>query len=26
LKYADYSAEGLLTDTTKFWVQFEYVW
>jgi hypothetical protein len=26
LKYADYRADRLLTDTTKFWVQFEYVW
>ena len=24
LKYADYAADSLLTDTTKFWVQFEY--
>jgi hypothetical protein len=26
LKYADYSADQLFTDTTKFWVQVEYVW
>ncbi len=26
LKYADYSADGLFTDTSKFWVQVEYVW
>lgn len=26
LKYADYSTDGLFTDTTKFWVQIEYVW
>jgi hypothetical protein len=26
LKYADYRAERLYTDTTKFWVQVEYVW
>ena len=26
LKYADYSADGLFTDTKKLWVQLEYVW
>jgi len=26
LKYADYRANGLLTDTTKWWLQVEYVW
>ena len=26
LKYGDYSADQLFTDTTKFWVQLEYVW
>lgn len=26
LKYADYRADGLLTDTTKWWLQVEYVW
>jgi len=26
VKYADYEADRLLTDTTKFWVQLEYVW
>lgn len=26
LKYADYKADQLLTDTTKFWVQLDYVW
>jgi hypothetical protein len=26
LKYADYQADKLFTDTTKFWVQLEYVW
>jgi hypothetical protein len=26
LKYADYSADGLFTDTSKFWVQVEYIW
>lgn len=26
LKYADYSADGLFTDTEKFWVQVEYIW
>lgn len=26
LKYADYSADRLATDTTKFWVQVEYIW
>ena len=26
VKYADYRADSLFTDTTKFWVQFEYVW
>ncbi len=26
LKYGDYRADELLTDTKKYWVQFEYVW
>ena len=26
LKYADYAADRLLTDTTKWWLQLEYVW
>ena len=26
LKYADYEADRLLTDTTKWWLQLEYVW
>jgi hypothetical protein len=26
LKYADYKADALLTDTTKWWAQVEYVW
>ena len=26
LKYASYEADGLLTDTTKWWLQVEYVW
>ena len=26
VKYADYEADELFTDTTKFWVQLEYVW
>ncbi|HKE96443.1 MAG TPA: hypothetical protein VKB34_19195, partial [Povalibacter sp.] len=26
LKYADYRADQFLTDTTKFWVQLEYIW
>ena len=26
IKYADYDADGLFTDTAKFWVQLEYVW
>lgn len=26
LKYADYSADGLFTDTKKVWVEFGYVW
>jgi hypothetical protein len=26
LKYADYRADHLLTDTTKWWLQIEYVW
>lgn len=26
IKYGDYRAGGLLTDTKKYWVQFEYVW
>lgn len=26
VKYADYNADRLFTDTTKFWVQVEYVW
>lgn len=26
LKYGDYRSEGLLTDTKKYWLQFEYVW
>lgn len=26
IKYGDYQADGLLTDTKKYWVQFEYVW
>ncbi len=26
LKYADYSTDGLFTDTSKFWMQVEYVW
>lgn len=26
LKYGDYQADQLLTDTKKYWVQFEYVW
>jgi hypothetical protein len=26
LKYGDYQADGFLTDTKKYWVQFEYVW
>ncbi len=26
VKYADYQAERLFTDTTKFWVQIEYAW
>jgi hypothetical protein len=26
LKYADYRAERALTDTTKWWLQLEYVW
>lgn len=26
LKYADYSADGLFTDTEKVWVEFGYVW
>jgi hypothetical protein len=26
LKYADYNADSLLTDTTKWWAQVEYVW
>jgi len=26
LKYGDYQADGLFTDTKKYWMQFEYVW
>lgn len=26
IKFGDYQADGLLTDTKKYWVQFEYVW
>jgi hypothetical protein len=26
VKYGDYDADALFTDTTKFWVQLEYVW
>lgn len=26
VKYADYAADRFLTDTTKFWVQLDYVW
>lgn len=26
IKYGDYQADQLLTDTKKYWVQFEYVW
>lgn len=26
LKYADYSADGLFTDTKKIWAQIEYIW
>jgi hypothetical protein len=26
LKYADYKADALMTDTTKWWAQLEYVW
>ena len=26
IKYADYEADRLFTDTVKFWVQIEYVW
>jgi hypothetical protein len=26
LKYADYQADGLFTDTNKLWVEFGYVW
>ena len=26
VKYADYDADDLFTDTTKFWVQLQYVW
>lgn len=26
LKYGDYRADDLLTDTKKYWMQFEYVW
>ncbi len=26
LKYANYRADNLLTDTTKWWLQVEYVW
>lgn len=26
LKYADYAADRLLTDTTKWWLQVEYIW
>ncbi len=26
IKYADYDARRLFTDTTKFWVQLEYAW
>lgn len=26
LKYGDYRADDFLTDTKKYWVQFEYVW
>ncbi|HEY5808755.1 MAG TPA: hypothetical protein VIT67_12335 [Povalibacter sp.] len=26
VKYADYAADRLFTDTTKFWVQLEYIW
>jgi hypothetical protein len=26
VKYADYNADKFLTDTSKFWVQLEYVW
>jgi hypothetical protein len=26
LKYADYRADRLLTDTTKWWLQVEYIW
>lgn len=26
IKYADYSADGFADDTTKFWLQFEYIW
>jgi hypothetical protein len=26
LKYGDYQSDGFLTDTKKYWVQFEYVW
>jgi hypothetical protein len=26
IKYADYSASGFATDTSKFWMQLEYVW
>jgi len=25
VKYADYNADAFATDTTKFWVQLEYV-
>ena len=26
LKYASYAADGLLTDTNKWWLQVEYIW
>jgi hypothetical protein len=26
LKYADYRADGFATDTTKYWVQIEFIW
>jgi len=26
VKYAEYSADRLFTDTAKFWVQLEHVW
>ena len=26
IKYGDYQADGFLTDTKKYWVQFEYIW